>query len=92
MADSGAKLSGNGRDWSRWYRLGIGKAPRGYTFQRAEFWLSGYRSSETGAQCREVIENDKQVVWEFRLQGHADDGAPPQTYSIAYIRVLYRPE
>ena len=91
-AESGPKVSGSGKDWSRWYRLGVDKAPGGYRFQHAEFWLSGDRSCGNGAQCREVIENNKQVVWEFRLQGHNEYGAPRQTYSVAHIRVLYRPE
>lgn len=91
-AESEQKLSGNGRDWSCWYRLELGKAPSGYRFQHAEFWLSGDRSCGTGAQCRELIQNDKQVIWEYRLQGHTEDGAPRQTYSVAHIRVLYRSE
>lgn len=91
-ADSEPKLSGKGRDWSRWYRLEIGKAPGGYRFQHAEFWLSGDRSCGTSAQCREVIENDQKVAWEYQLQGHTEDGAPRQTYSTAHMRVLYRPK
>jgi hypothetical protein len=90
-AESGPKLSGTGGNWSRWYRLGVGKAPGGYTVERVEFWLSGDRACGTGAECREIIRNDKQVLWEFRLQGHSERGAPPKTCSVAYIRVLYLP-
>jgi len=92
IADSGRELSGAGDHWSPWYRLAAGKAPGGYTLQRVDFWLSGDRSCNAGAECREVIENDKQVLWEFRLQGHNNDGAPLRTYSVANIRVFYRPE
>ena len=89
-ADSGAKVSGTGRSWSDWYRLGVGRAPRGYTVQRAEFWLSGDRACGASAECREVTRNDEQVLWEFRLRGHDEEGVPPTTYSVAHIRVLYR--
>lgn len=91
-ADSGRKVSGIGNQWSRWYRVGVGKAPSGYTLHRVEFWLSGDRSCGAGAECREVVKNDRQVLWEFRLRGHQKRGAPRQTYSVAHIRVLYRPE
>jgi hypothetical protein len=89
-AESPPKLSGRGKRWSDWYRVGVGKAPHGYTLQRVEFWLSGDRSCGSGAECRKAAESDRDVVWEFRLQGHEGQGVPGQTYSVAHIRVLYR--
>lgn len=91
-ADSGRKVSGTGNQWSRWYRVGVGKGPTGYTLYRVEFWLSGDRSCGAGAECREVVKNDRQVLWEFRLQGHEEPGAPPKNYSVAHMRVLYLPQ
>src|SRR5437588_7816481 len=82
-ADSEPKLSGTGAHWSPWYRLGIGKAPGGYTLYRVEFWLSGDRSCGDGAECRKVAESDREVLWEFCLQGHKEEGAPTRTYSVA---------
>lgn len=92
IADTGPELSGAGKTWSHWYHLGTGKAPGGYTLQRVEFWLSGDRSCGSGAQCRELVENDDQVLWEFRLRGHEEMGIAPQATSVAHIRVFYRPE
>ena len=89
-ADSGPKLSGAGKNWSQWYRVGAGKAPSGYTLQHVDFWLSGDRSCGSGAECREIVKNDEQALWEFRLKGHK--GAPPKTSSVGHIRVLYRPK
>lgn len=91
-ADSEPKLSGMGRHWSPWYLLSVGKAPQGYAVQRVEFWLSGDRSCGTGAECRELARDNKQIVWEFRLQGHDETGAPARTFSAAHIQVLYRAE
>jgi hypothetical protein len=54
-ADSGIKSSGTGAGWSKWYRLGVGKAPKGYTVQKAEFWLTGARSCGVLAECRELL-------------------------------------
>lgn len=92
IADSGPKLSGVGKQWSPWYRLEVGKAPKGYTLHRVEFWVDGGRSCGEGAECREILKSDQQIVWEFRLQGHDETGAHSQTYSVAHMRVLYRPE
>ena len=89
-ADSGPKMSGEGKNWSGWYRLGVGKAPGGYTVQRVEFWLSGDRTCGFSAECRELTRNDQQVLWEFRLQGHDEIGAPAKTASVAHIRAIYR--
>jgi len=91
-ADSGLKPGGTGKRWSKWYRLGIGKAPNGYTVQKAEFWLSGAHACGASAECREIARDDQQVFWEFRLQGHDQTGAPRRTYSEAHIRVIYRPQ
>lgn len=88
-ADSGPKVSGAGKNWSDWYQLGVGEAPRGYTIEQAEFWLSGDRSCGASAECRQMRKNDHRVLWEFRLQGHDEPGAPSRTYSVAHIRVLY---
>lgn len=89
-ADSGPRLSGRGKSWSPWYQVGLGKAPSGYTVQRVEFWLSGDRSCNAGAECREVEKNDERVLWEFRLQGHDEIGAPARAASKAHLRVSYR--
>jgi len=91
-ADSGLKPSGVGRRWSKWYRLGVGKAPRGYTVQKTEFWLSGDHDCGALAECREAAKSDQRVVWEFRLQGHDETGTPRRAYSEAHIRVTYRPQ
>ena len=88
-ADSGVKTSGVGKDWSNWYQLGIGRAPSGYTVNKAEFWLTGDRSCGVLAECREVQRNDQQVLWEFRLEGN-DDGKARIASSEGHIRVAYR--
>lgn len=89
-ANSGPKRSGSGNNWSPWYRLRAGKAPGGYTLQNVEFWLTGDRTCDAGAECREVERNDDQVLWEFRLKGRVETGAPAKYDSVAHIRVLYR--
>ena len=89
-AESAKKVNGTGDAWSPWYRLGVGKAPGGYTVQQAEFWLSGDRACGAWAECREVVKNDSVVSWEFRLQGHSEIEAPRRTFSTAHIRVIYR--
>jgi hypothetical protein len=89
-ADSGQKVSGTGPHWSPWYRLGAGKAPRGYTVQKVEFWLTGDRACGAWAECRELARTDDRVLWEFRLQGHDEAGAPRRTFSTGHIRVTYR--
>jgi hypothetical protein len=89
-ADSGPQSSGTGANWSPWYRLKVGKAPAGYTVHRVEFWLSGDGACGRSAECREVAANDQQVLWEFRMQGHDQIGAPSRTVSVAHMRVLYR--
>ena len=89
-ADSGRKPSGAGNNWSPWYRLGVGKAPSGYTVQKDEFWLSGDHTCGISAECREITRNDDEVLWEFRLRGHKERGAPRTTYSVGHIRVSYR--
>jgi hypothetical protein len=91
-ADSGPKLSGPGVHWSHWYRLATGKAPAGYTLYRVDFWLSGDRSCGAGAECRKIAATNRGVLWEFRLQGHQETGAPARTYSVGHIRALYRAE
>jgi hypothetical protein len=87
---SGPKLSGARKDFSDWYRLSVGPAPDAYTIDKAEFWLSGDRSCGAWAECSEVSKNDKEVVWQFRLQGHDEWGAPPQAYSEGHLRVMYK--
>jgi len=89
-ADSGLKPSGAGKGWSKWYRLGVSKAPSGYTVQKTEFWLSGDHVCGASAECRESARDDQQVLWEFRLQGHHETGSSGRTYSEGHIRVLYR--
>jgi len=89
-ADSGLKPSGADKRWSKWYRLGVGRAPRGYTVQKTEFWLSGDHACGASAACREIARDDQQVVWEFRLQGHDQTGTPGRTHSEGHIRVHYR--
>jgi hypothetical protein len=89
-ADSAPKLSGQELQWSRWYRLGVGKAPAGYTVSRVEFWLTGYNACVSSAECREVIRNDHEVLWQFRLRGHGGTRSRAQRSSVAHIRVFYR--
>jgi hypothetical protein len=91
-ADSGPRFSGNGYAWSAWYRLGVGKAPAGYTIQKVEFWLSGDRGCGAWAECRELLRSDSEVVWKFRLRGHDEVGAPRKAVSIGHLRVTYRPQ
>lgn len=90
-ADSGPKQSGAGSNWSPWYRLGLNKAPAGYAVSGVEFWLSGDGSCGRSAECRQLSSSDEQVLWEFRLRGHNEIGAPSQTFSIGHIRVILRP-
>jgi hypothetical protein len=90
-ADSRPKPSGTGRSWSPWYRLAITKRPAGYAVGRVEFWLSGDGACGHSAECRQVGRNHEQVVWEFRLHGHSEIGAPSRTFSVAHIRVIFRP-
>jgi hypothetical protein len=92
IADSGVKLSGSGTHWSEWYRLGVRTAPKGYTVEKAEFWLTGDRSCGVSAECRELVQNDQQVLWEFRLQGHNEAGVAKTDNSEGHIRVTYRPQ
>jgi|SRR5579859_573450 len=89
-ADSGPVPSGNRNSWSRWYTLRLGRAPEAYTVQKVEFWLTGDHACGLSAQCREVERSDDQIVWQFRLRGHDEIGAPPRTDSTAHIRVIYR--
>jgi hypothetical protein len=89
-ADSGPKQSGAGSSWSSWYRLGINKAPAGYTVSRVEFWLSGDGACGRSAECRQLASTDEQVLWEFRLHGHDEIGAPSMTLSVAHLRVIFR--
>ena len=88
-AHSGPKPSGAGKRWSNWYHLGVGKAPNGYTVQKTEFWLSGDHVCGASAECREIARDDRQVIWEFRLQGHDHTGVARRTYSEGHIRVFY---
>lgn len=88
-ASSGPKLSGKRKEWSPWYELRVGAAPTGYTIEKTEFWLSGDRSCGASAECKETSKNDNEVVWQFRLQGHDEWGAPPQAYSEGHLRVTY---
>jgi hypothetical protein len=92
IGESRPKASGLGDVWSPWYRLGVAKAPNGYTIQSDDFWLTGDRACGAWAECREVIRNNNEVLWEFRLQGHNEIGAPARTFSTAHIRVMYRSE
>ena len=89
-AESGVRKSGPGKDWSNWYRVGWGKAPKGYTFRKAEFWLTGDRTCGVRAECREVSKNDDQVLWEFRLQGN-EEGLSTIEVSEGHLRIIYRP-
>ena len=87
---SGPKLSGSGKDWSEWYQVKIGAAPAGYSVEKTEFWLSGDRTCGAWAECRELTKDEMQVIWEFRLQGHDEWGAPPQASSEGHLRVYYK--
>jgi hypothetical protein len=89
-ADSGRKQSGEGSSWSPWYRMGVNEAPAGYTVSRVEFWLSGDGACGRSAECRQLSSSDEQVLWEFRLRGHTEIGAPSRTFSVAHIRVIFR--
>lgn len=87
-ADSGPKPAVIGQRWGQWYRLGVGKAPSGYTVQKVEFWLTGNDKCGVSAECRELTKSDQQVVWEFRLPGRAK---PDRSLSEGHIRVTYHP-
>jgi hypothetical protein len=89
--DSGPKRSGVGKDWSEWYRLSTNPALAGYVIQKIEFWLSGDRSCGAWAECRQISANEATVVWEFRMQGHDEWGAPRQADSEGHLRVTYIP-
>lgn len=89
-ADSGPKPSVVEKRWSKWYRLGVGKAPSGYTVQKVDFWLTGDGKCGSSAECREITRTDDQVLWEFRLEGHEETGKTRQACSVAHIRVTYR--
>lgn len=89
-ADSGPKPTGAAATWSRWYRLGVGKAPTGYTVQTVEFWMTGDNRCGSSAQCRELTRSDDQVLWAFRMHGHNGKGAALTGYAVAHIRVIYR--
>jgi hypothetical protein len=91
-ADSGPKQSGTRLTWSSWYRLGINKYPAGYAVSRVEFWLSGDGACGRSAECRQLSSSDEQVLWEFRLRGHDEVGAPSTTFSVGHIRVIFRPQ
>ena len=88
---SGQKISGNGKAWSNWYQLSVGPAPAGFAVEKSEFWLTGDRSCGAWAECKESKRGASGVMWEFRLQGHDEWGAPRQTYSEGHLRVTYRP-
>ena len=60
-ADSGLKRSGAGKRWSSWYRLGVGKAPSGYTVQKTAFWLS----VTTSAVLRQNAEKLRKVTSKY---------------------------
>jgi hypothetical protein len=87
---SGPKLSGSGKDWSEWYQVKIGAAPAGYSVEKTEFWLSGDRTCGAWAECKELTKDETQVVWQFRLQGHDEWGAPRQANSEGHLRVFYK--
>ena len=89
-ASSGPKLSGSGKDWSDWYQVRIGASPAGYSVEKTEFWLSGDRTCGAWAECKELTKDETQVVWQFRLQGHDEWGAPRQANSEGHLRVLYK--
>lgn len=89
-ASSGPKLSGSGKDWSEWYQVKIGAAPAGYSVEQTEFWLSGDRTCGAWAECKELTKDETQVVWQFRLQGHDEWGAPRQANSEGHLRVFYK--
>lgn len=90
-ADSGMKGRNIGAGWSKWYRLAVGKAPKGYTVQKVEFWLTGAQTCGVLAECRELVRTDDEVLWEFRLQGNSELGAANKVDSEGHIRVIYRP-
>jgi len=72
-------------------RLGVGKAPSGYTVHKTEVWVSGDHVCGASAECREIARDDRQVLWEFRLQGHDPTGTARKTYVRgAYSSVLQR--
>lgn len=74
---SGAVDSGRGSNFSNWYRVCSSPPPPGYKVASAEFKLSGDRQCNAWSECRQVVQTDDQVCWEFRLQGH-DEWFPPR--------------
>jgi hypothetical protein len=90
VASSGPKLSGRGKGWSERYQVRIGAAPAGYSVEKTEFSLSGDRTCEAWAECKELAKDETQVTWQFRLQGHDVWDAPGQASSEGHLRVFYR--
>ena len=86
---SGPQLSGMGDAWSSWYSVDLGPAPSGYTLNKAEFWLTGDRKCNLGAECKVASENDSGVTGIFRLKGRARSTSALR--SEGHLKVTYEP-
>jgi hypothetical protein len=86
---SGSRLSGIGETWSPWYSVDVGRAVKGYTLDKARFWLTGDRQCNKGAECKEASKNDSGVTELFRLKGRA--GSPSPLPSEGHLQVTYKP-
>ena len=86
---SGAQLSGSGDTWSSWYSVSIGPAAKGYMLDKVEFWLTGDRQCNDGAECKEASRGDSGVTELFRLKGHHESTSPVR--SEAHLKVTYKP-
>jgi hypothetical protein len=86
---SGSQLSGVGDKWSSWHSVTVGAAPKGYTIDKVEFWLTGDRQCNDGAECKEASKDDSGVTELFRLRGHSELTSPAQ--SEGHLKVTYKP-
>jgi hypothetical protein len=89
---SGKQLSGDGKNWSPWYSVRTPAAPAEYAVGKIEFWLTGDRACGAWADCQQLVANEEGVVWQFRLQGHDEWGAPRQAFSEGHLKVIYQPK
>jgi hypothetical protein len=86
---SGPQLSGTGDTWSSWYSVNVGPAAKGYTLDKVEFWLTGDRQCNDGAECKEASKGDSGVTELFKLKGHSGSTVPLP--SEGHLKVTYKP-
>jgi hypothetical protein len=64
--------SGDGVNWSEWYKYTSPLAPAGYEVLACDLQLVGDRQCGSWAECREVRRTLSVVTAEFRMQGHTE--------------------